>query len=29
MTDGMFLLDNPDFNKIGLWLNEYDQLFEF
>ena len=29
MADGIFLLDSPDFTKIGVWLNEYDQLFEF
>lgn len=29
MADGMFLLDGLDLNKIGWWLNEYGQLFEF
>lgn len=28
MNGRMFLLDSPDLNKIGLWLDEYDQVFE-
>lgn len=28
MTDGIFLLDCPDLNKIGLWLN-HDSFLNF